>query len=73
MRYLEPTSVEEVLVALAEDEDARCLAGGATLVAMMNADLVEPSALIGLRRVAGLKGITVSGDQLRIGRRRRSS
>ena len=67
MKYVEPTSLSEALGFLAGDDEARCLAGGATLVAMLNADLVEPSTLIGLRRIDELAGITVTGDQLRIG------
>ena len=67
MKYVEPTSLSEALGFLAGDDEARCLAGGATLVAMLNADLVEPPTLIGLRRIDELAGITVTGDQLRIG------
>lgn len=67
MKYVEPNTVEEVLTALASDPDARCLAGGATLVAMMNADLLEPSTLVGLRRVVELAGIAATADGVRIG------
>ena len=65
--YLEPESVPEAVAVLAGDEDARCLAGGQTLVAMMNADLVAPSALVGLRRIAGLHEVTECEGVLRIG------
>ena len=47
---------------LAEDEDARCVAGGASLVAMINARLVEPSILIGLRRVEEINSIETAPD-----------
>ncbi|MCY4565165.1 MAG: xanthine dehydrogenase family protein subunit M [Gammaproteobacteria bacterium] len=67
MIYLEPESVPEAVAVLAGDEDARCLAGGQTLVAMMNADLVEPSTLVGLRRIAGLNEIHGTEGVLRIG------
>ena len=67
MKYVEPASLSEALEILSADDEARCLAGGATLVAMLNADLVEPSTLIGLRRIDELAGITVSGDHIRIG------
>jgi carbon-monoxide dehydrogenase medium subunit len=62
MNFHEPTTLEEAAALLAADEDARPLAGGATLVAMMNAELVEPTALVSLRRIAALDGITASGD-----------
>ena len=67
MIYLEPESVAGAVAALAADEDARCLAGGQTLTAMMNADLVAPSTLVGLRRIADLHEINESGGVLRIG------
>ncbi len=67
MKYVEPASLAEALEILSEDDEARCLAGGATLVAMLNADLVEPSTLIGLRRIDELAGITLTGDHVRIG------
>ena len=67
MKYLEPDTIEEVITALTSDPDARCLAGGATLVAMMNADLLEPSTLVGLRRVSDLAGISETDDGVRIG------
>lgn len=67
MKYIEPASLPEALEILSADDEARCLAGGATLVAMLNADLVEPSTLIGLRRIDELAGISVSGDHIRIG------
>ena len=68
MEFHGPTRVEDAVKLLAADEDARCLAGGATLVAMMNADLLMPSALVSLRHVEGLKGIEYVPDGgLRIG------
>ena len=67
MKYIEPASLSEALEILSADDEARCLAGGATLVAMLNADLVEPSTLIGLRRIDELAGITVSRDHIRVG------
>jgi len=62
MKLHKPTTISEAVGLLAGDEEARCLAGGATLVAMMNADLVQPSALISLRHVEELKGIRKGSD-----------
>ena len=67
MKYFEPTSIDEAVAILASEDDARCVAGGATLVAMMNADLLSPSALVGLRRIDELEGITKTEEGLRIG------
>jgi carbon-monoxide dehydrogenase medium subunit len=67
MDYVAPLTVEEAWRAL-EAEDARCLAGGQSLVAMMNLGLVAPSRLVSLRRISSLRGI-VKDDHgsLRIG------
>ena len=67
MNYIEPSSLEEAIKIITEDDEARCLAGGATLVAMMNADLLEPSTLVGLRRIKELGGISNHDDHIRIG------
>ncbi|NKB39333.1 MAG: xanthine dehydrogenase family protein subunit M [Gammaproteobacteria bacterium] len=67
MKYFEPTSIDEAVAILAREDDARCVSGGATLVAMMNADLLSPSTLVGLRRVSGIEGITKNQQGLRIG------
>src|SRR6516165_286332 len=67
MDYVAPLTVEEAWRAL-ETEDARCLAGGQSLVAMMNLGLVAPSRLVSLRRIASLRGIAKEDDGgLRIG------
>jgi carbon-monoxide dehydrogenase medium subunit len=48
-------------------EDAQLIAGGQTLLATLNLRLSEPSMLIDITNLDELKGITVVGDQLRIG------
>jgi carbon-monoxide dehydrogenase medium subunit len=65
--YHEPEALEAALQLLAENEGARCIAGGQTLVAMLNAGLLEPSALVSLARIAELAGIAHYGRALRIG------
>lgn len=52
-----PKTVDEAVAILSHDEDARALAGGATLVAMMNAGLVEPSAVVFLRGIEELREV----------------
>jgi carbon-monoxide dehydrogenase medium subunit len=67
MDYVAPLTTQEAWHAL-EAEDARCLAGGQSLVAMMNLGLVAPSRLVSLRRIASLRGIARQDDgSLRIG------
>jgi aerobic carbon-monoxide dehydrogenase medium subunit len=65
---LHPASIAEAVALLAADGDGRCLAGGATLVAMMNARLVTPSRLVSLAGIDELRGIAAAAEGgLRIG------
>lgn len=56
MEYFAPTELDEALQLLAIG-DARPLAGGQSLVAMMNLELAAPPRLVSLRRIATLRGI----------------
>ena len=67
MRYAEPRTVEEGLSLLATTEDARCLAGGASLVAMMNTGRAAPGTLVSLHRIPELSAITETADGLWLG------
>ena len=60
--YHDPTEIEDAVRLLADNPDAVCLAGGQTLVAGMNTGLLQPSALVSLRRIAALKGIHCDAD-----------
>jgi aerobic carbon-monoxide dehydrogenase medium subunit len=48
-------------------EDAKLIAGGQSLVPMMNFRLARPSALVDIGRIPGLSFIRLEGDGLRIG------
>ena len=62
----EPKTVDEALHHLRED-GALCLAGGQTLLAMMNANLVRPTALVSLAHISELVGISTTRHSVRIG------
>jgi aerobic carbon-monoxide dehydrogenase medium subunit len=67
MEFISPTTLDEAYRALTS-EDARCLAGGQSLVAMMNLGLVSPSRLVSLRKIESLRGIARRPDgSIRIG------
>lgn len=74
--YVEPTSVEEALNALAQyGDEAKLIAGGTGLLNLMKQRLVQPAYLIGLRRLTHVDGMTQiceadgtdSGQAFRIG------
>jgi len=63
-----PKTVEEATALLAQDPEAKPLAGGATLVAMLNARVIEPTAFVSLADIDEIKGISVLADgRVRIG------
>jgi aerobic carbon-monoxide dehydrogenase medium subunit len=65
--YYDPASVEEACALLARHENARLLAGGQSLIPMMNFRYAAPDHLIDLNKIAGLAGIEASHQSLRFG------
>jgi carbon-monoxide dehydrogenase medium subunit len=66
--YHRACDVAEALELLAGfDGEAKLLAGGQSLVAMMNFRLARPPALIDITRIAGLNYLRAGPDGLRIG------
>lgn len=61
-KYMAAETVDEVVAALGEyGDDAKILAGGQSLVPLMNLRLAAPSVLIDINGVAELRGISVNG------------
>jgi 2-furoyl-CoA dehydrogenase FAD binding subunit len=68
--YVRPDTVEEAVAILAEHgDDARTLAGGQTLLAMLNLRVVEPAILVDITRIPELAVIREigSGDKIEVG------
>jgi len=66
--YHEPTSLEEALDLLQRyGEDAKILAGGQSLMPLLNSRLSRPAALVDINRIGALAYIREHDDQLRIG------
>jgi 6-hydroxypseudooxynicotine dehydrogenase subunit alpha len=66
--YDEPTTVDETLDLLDKyGDDCKILAGGQSLVPMMNFRLAKPTRLIDINRVESLSRIDRDGDCLTIG------
>lgn len=65
--YVRPASLEEAVAARAAHEDTVILAGGQSLMPMMNFRLAQPDAVIDISRIPGLDGIEVSDDAVSVG------
>ena len=66
--YEAPTSVEAAIALLRDNEyDAKLLAGGQSLMPLLNMRMTRPALLIDLARVPGLDYVEEKGDALRIG------
>ena len=60
--YHRPSSVQEAIQLLGADPDAKVLAGGHSLLPAMKLRLANPSAIVDIGRIGGLRGITINGD-----------
>ena len=66
--YASPRALEDAVALLTGDAHASFLAGGTDLLTLLKADLLEPSQLVDIKRLAELDdAITRRGDTLRIG------
>jgi carbon-monoxide dehydrogenase medium subunit len=68
LRYVRPETLDEAAVLLAQaGEDGKILAGGQSLVPMLNFRLARPSVLIDVAALSELKGIARRDGMLEIG------
>jgi CO/xanthine dehydrogenase FAD-binding subunit len=65
--YAAPRALTEALRLLETEEQAIALAGGQSLVPLLNFRLARPSLLVDLNQIRELDHVTVSGETLRIG------
>jgi len=66
-QLIEPASLAEASQALAEDEEARAIAGGTALLVMTKLGVFIPTTLVNLLKLDGLRDIAYGPDGLRIG------
>lgn len=67
-RYHRPPTLEAALALLAQHGDsARAIAGGQSLVPMMNLRMAQPAELIDLARIEGLRDVNVGPDTVEMG------
>ncbi len=72
--YRDPETLEETLALLAEHgDDAKILAGGQSLIPLLNFRLARPEVLVDINRVRPLAGIDDRPEGLRIGAATRQS
>lgn len=66
--YLRPASLDDALEQLAQHgEDCKVLAGGQSLVPLLNMRLARPAALLDINRIGGLDEIALENGTLRVG------
>jgi carbon-monoxide dehydrogenase medium subunit len=70
--YIRPQTLDEALAELAKDPDeTKVLAGGQSLVPMMNFRLARPKRLIDINQIHGIDGITTGNGRVTIATRTR--
>ena len=65
--YHQPSSIDEAIKLLANDDDSLILAGGHSLIPMMKLRMAQPRHLIDLQKIEDLKGISISDQNVSIG------
>src|SRR6266576_6145042 len=65
--YVRANTLDEALLLLAQNEDAKILAGGHSLIPAMKLRLAQPPLLIDLGRIKDLSYIREEGGQIRLG------
>ena len=66
--YFAPGTLEEALELLAQHgPDAKVLAGGQSLMPMMNLRLVRPAVIVDINRIEGLSGVCAADGTVTIG------
>jgi carbon-monoxide dehydrogenase medium subunit len=65
--YACPTTIPEAVQLLASRDDAKAIAGGQSLVPMLAFRLMQPALLVDLRKLADLRGISISENGVRLG------
>jgi aerobic carbon-monoxide dehydrogenase medium subunit len=66
-KYHDPTTTADVIDLLATKENVKLLAGGQSLMAMLNMRFVQPDHIVDLNKVAELAYLRGDGGQIRIG------
>lgn len=67
-RYERPATIVAALALLADETvESAVLAGGQSLMPMMNFRIAQPELLVDLNGIADLAGVSVAGDRLTIG------
>jgi len=72
-QYVRPSSVSDALAALARYRDAKVLAGGQSLIALMNLRLVKPAVLVDINRLSDIAYIREENGTVAIGALTRQS
>ncbi|MFC7486512.1 FAD binding domain-containing protein [Knoellia sp. CPCC 206453] len=63
-----PRTLDEAITALADvGHDGKVLAGGQSLIPVLNMRLAQPAHLVDINRVAGLDTVTVTDTHVRVG------
>jgi carbon-monoxide dehydrogenase medium subunit len=65
--YVRPRTVEETVAALSENDNAKLLAGGQSLLPILRLRLAYPDVVVDLSRTTGMWGIREEGNEVAIG------
>ncbi len=65
--YQKPGSVSDAIQILSNNDEAKVLAGGQSLIPLLKLRLARPTVVVDIGGIQELKGITVEGGTMRVG------
>lgn len=67
LNYEAPTDIEGAIALLASDDGAKVLAGGTDLLVQLREEMIEPSLIVDIKRIAETRTVDMGADEIRIG------
>ena len=67
LNYETPTDIESAVALLTDNDRAKVLAGGTDLLVQLREEMIEPSLIVDIKRIAETRIVKMGADEIRIG------
>jgi carbon-monoxide dehydrogenase medium subunit len=67
LNYETPTDIESAVALLTDNDRAKVLAGGTDLLVQLREEMIEPSLIVDIKRIAETRIVDMGADEIRIG------
>lgn len=67
LNYETPSDIESAVALLTDNDRAKVLAGGTDLLVQLREEMIEPSLIVDIKRIAETRIVKMGADEIRIG------